>query len=223
MDLLDRPTYGIGQAASLLGLRTDLVRSWLDGYRRYGTEYPPVVRPSSSGSDIVSWGEFIELGYIREYRRARVSLQKLRPVVEKLRIEYQTLYPLALLKPLVYDRELVLGIQEELDLPQQLAFVVRSGQTIAVADNANRFFKKIEFDEYDVAGRIRPAGTLSPVVIDPQVAFGEPHVAGVGTARLWELHDAGEKLGDLAEGYEIDENVVAAGIAYEEQFRTLAA
>jgi hypothetical protein len=33
---LERPAYGLGQAASLLGLRLDKVRGWLDGYERNG-------------------------------------------------------------------------------------------------------------------------------------------------------------------------------------------
>lgn len=225
VSFLDRPTYGVGQAAGLLGLRTDSVRRWLDGYFKDGTSYPPVVRPESLGIETVTWGEFIELGYLREYRRANVSLQRLRPAIDKLRVQFETQYPLALVRPLVFDRELVLQVQEELDLPSSLAFVVRSGQTIAVADNANRFFKKIEFNpgENGEAIRIRPAGQTSPVTIDPQVSFGEPAVEGVATSRLWELFDAGETVEDLAGGYELSVSTIGAGIAYEEQLRTFAA
>ena len=121
--LLDRATYGVGQAAALLGLRTDSVRRWLDGYSNNGTNYPPVVRPEPLGIETVTWGEFIELGYLSEYRRANVSLQRLRPAIDKLRSEFDTPYPLALVRPLVFDRELVLRVQEELALPSSLAFL----------------------------------------------------------------------------------------------------
>jgi hypothetical protein len=31
---LERPAYGMSQAARLLGLRTDGLRRWIDGYER---------------------------------------------------------------------------------------------------------------------------------------------------------------------------------------------
>jgi uncharacterized protein (DUF433 family) len=61
------------------------------------------------------------------------------------------------------------------------------------------------------------------VVIDPLVRFGQPAVAGVATERLWELYDAGETLDAIVDGYDLDVDAVKAAVAYEEQFRSLAA
>jgi len=36
VSILDRPVYGVGEAAGLLGLRSDRTRAWLDGYERLG-------------------------------------------------------------------------------------------------------------------------------------------------------------------------------------------
>lgn len=224
--MLDRPVYGTVEAAGYLGLRPDRVRAWLDGYDRAGTVYPPVVRPTPTGSDIVTWGEFVELGYLREYRRKGVPLQKLRPVIEALRHEYATPYPLATARPFVMGKELVLELQEQHELPAAIAIVVRSGQTVALTAEARRFFHKVEFDATGtdgVARRLRPAGPASPVVIDPLVRFGRPSVAGVATERLWELHDAGESVAEIADGYGLPAESVRAAVAYEEQQRSLAA
>src|SRR4051812_864095 len=90
---------------------------------------------------------------------------------------------------------------------------------------AQRFFKKVEFDPpgQGEARRLRPAGMASPVVIDPLVRFGRPSVLGVATDRLWELFDAGEPIEQIANGYEMPAEQIAAAIAYEEQLRSLAA
>jgi uncharacterized protein (DUF433 family) len=48
-------------------------------------------------------------------------------------------------------------------------------------------------------------------------------VAGIATERLWELADAGETIEEIADGYDLAEGDVRAGVAYEEQFRSLAA
>ena len=225
LSILERPTYGVAEAAALLGLRRDRTLAWLDGYERQGVHYPPVIRPEPTGGDIVTWGEFVELGYLREYRRNRVPLQRLRPVIDELRRVLSTPYPLATAKPYVFDKELVLEVQEKNDLPSPIAIVVRSGQQILLAGDANRFFKKIEFEPSpsgDVR-RIHPAGKASPVVIDPLVRFGRPAVDGVATERLWELFDAGESLDEISDNYDMDIELIRAGVAYEEQLRSLAA
>ncbi|MBA2609017.1 MAG: DUF433 domain-containing protein [Actinobacteria bacterium] len=222
---LHRPVYGTVEAAGLLGLRPDKARAWLDGYERGGVHYAPVIRPESTGDDVVTWGEFVELGYLREYRRRKVSLQRLRPVIEALRGEFDTPYPLATNKLFLYGREIAFDLQQQSDIPTSLAIVVSNGQTFALTDEANRFVRKVEFDPAasgDVL-RLRPAGPTSPVVIDPLVRFGRPAIDGVATERLWELHDAGETIDAIAEGYDMTAEFVRAGVAYEEQLRSLAA
>lgn len=224
LSVLERQVYGVSEAAGLLGLRPDRARAWLDGYERSGVRYPPVIREERTGVDMTTWGEFVELGYLREYRRKGVPLQRLRPVIEELRREFGTPYPLATARPYVYGKELVLEVQERYDLPAPIAIVVRSGQQVLLADEAKQFFRKVEFDPsgQDVS-RIRPAGPASPVVIDPLVRFGRPSVSGVSTERLWELSDAGETIEEIAKGYDLPADEVRAAVAYEEQFRSLAA
>lgn len=217
--------YGIVEAAGLLGLRSDRTRAWLDGYARGGVTYPPVIRFERTGADLVTWGEFVELGYLREYRRKGVPLQRLRPVIDALRREFDTPYPLATSRPYVYGKELILELQEHADLPAAIAIVVRSGQEVMLSEEAKRFVNKVEFDHAGngEARRLLPAGLASPVVIDPLVRFGRPSVSGVATDRLWELFDAGERLDEIAAGYELDLRDVGAAVAYEEQLRSLAA
>jgi len=217
--------YGVSEAAGLLGLRSERARAWLDGYERQGVRYAPVIRTEPTGIEIVTWGEFVELGYLREYRRKGVPLQRLRPVIDELRHEFQTPYPLATAKPFIYGKELVLELQEKNDIPRSIAMVISTGQTIALADEAMRFVKKVEFDPPDEGEvrRLHPAGVASPVVIDPLIRFGQPSVQGVATERLWELFDAGESLAEIAEGYDLTPDLVRAAAAYEEQQRSLAA
>ena len=224
VSILERPVYGLTEAAGLLGLRSDRTRAWLDGYERHGVRYAPVIREAHTGDDIVTWGEFIELGYLREYRRCGVPLQRLRPVIDELRREFATPYPLATAQPFVMGRELVLEVQERNDLPSAIAMVIRSGQQVMLTDVANRFFRKVEFEKADDGDvrRLRPAGPASVVVIDPLVRFGRPTVQGIATERLWELFDAGETIDQIADGYDITHEMVRAAVTYEEQLRSMS-
>jgi len=226
LSVLDRPVYGISEAARHLGVGRERVRAWLDGYTRRGKIYPPVIRPEATGDDIVTWGEFVELGYLREYRHKGVSLQYLRPVIGELRDEVGLQYPLATQDLYLSGREIVWKAQQKSGLPSALAMVVMSGQMIILADEANSFFNKVRFDPSRPPGqviRVYPAGVDAHVSIDPLVCFGRPAVNSVATERLWELRVAGEEIGDIAQDYEMDEHLVRAGIAFEELHRVLAA
>jgi uncharacterized protein (DUF433 family) len=219
---LERPVYGVGQAAALLGLRTDRVRGWLNGYERQHVTYPPVIRESPTDRDVVTWGEFVELGYLREYRRARVSLQHIRPVMDRLRDEFGVRYPLAHARPFVYDKQLVLQIQDEADLDPSLAIVIRSGQEIMLAPGVEAYLQKVEFVD-DVVARLRPAGKTSPVVIDPNFTFGLPCIRGVATESIAELYRAGDTLDFLADSFDLPAEDIRAAIAYETQLAATAA
>jgi uncharacterized protein (DUF433 family) len=221
LTILERPVYGVAQAASLLGLRSARVRAWLEGYERQGVWYPPVIREEPTGEDHVTWGEFVELGYLREYRE-EVALQRIRPVIASLREAYSTPYPLASVRPWIYDHELVLEVQEDAELDPRLAIVVRTGQEIMLSDVAERFVRRVDFDG-ETAARWRPAGKYSPVVLDPERSFGMPTVDGIATERIFELVVAGEPLEQVAEGYEIPLDDVRAACAFEETAHSYAA
>ena len=84
-DLLARPVYGMAQVDRVLALRSGTARRWIDGYARGGRTYPPVVRLTTTGDDIVTWGEFAETRFLAEFRDAGVPLTRMRPAVERLR------------------------------------------------------------------------------------------------------------------------------------------
>ena len=223
--MLERPLYSLSYAAFLLGLSRERVWAWLEGCERGGRRYPPLIRASSTGERDVTWGEFVELGYLREHRRKSSSFQHLRPVIASLREELQTLYPLATAEPYVAGRELVMKLQEKHDLPPQIAIVVRNGRSLILAKDTERFFQKVVFDPPDIGDALRfhPAGDTSPVVIDPLRRFGDPTVDGVAVERLWELHDAGESVAEIAAAYDMAEDRIRVAISYHEHQRALAA
>lgn len=221
--MLERPVYGVGQAAELLGLGAPKVRNWLDGYQRGARMYPPVIREESTGSDFVTWGEFVELGYLREFRRAGVSLQRMRPVIEGLRQILGTKYPLAHHDLYVSHREVVVGLQKEHDVAPSAHMVLRTGQgVLELSDRAKAFLRKVEFDP--IAVRLMPAGKESPVRVDPDVAFGMPSVRAVSTERLfeaWSTED--ENIDWVARAYDLEPALVRAAVTYEETARSRAA
>jgi uncharacterized protein (DUF433 family) len=224
VELLDRDVYAIGEAARLLGLHPSTARRWLDGFEQRGTRYRPVVRVEPTGSEIVTWGEFVELGYLREYRSKDISLQKLRPAVDRLREELDVIYPLAHARPYV-DRqthELLIEIQNETKLDRRLYMVVSKGGQLVLTPPAESFLEKVEFIG-DGAARFKPAGPESPVLIDPTLSFGNPQVSGIKTEAIVELFLAREPVEVIADGFEIPVSDVEAAIRFELETLTQSA
>lgn len=213
-DLLDRETYTARQVDTLLGLTPGTAERWIDGYERGGKQYAPVVRETSSGVDVVTWGEFVECKLLSAYRSRRVPMLRMRPAVVRLRELFEVRYPLAHVRPYVYGRDLVYGIQDEVGLDSQLRLVVaRNGQYV-LTDAAEAFVETVEF-EGGLVVRVRPLGTSSPVTIDPLRQFGAPVVRSVPTEVIAELVRAGDPEEAIAELYDLRLEDVRAAIRFE--------
>ncbi|HEV8682569.1 MAG TPA: DUF433 domain-containing protein, partial [Actinomycetota bacterium] len=217
--VLDRQMYAVREAARLLGIPAARLRRWLNGAVVQGRPYPPVIRIKPTGSEDVTWAEFVEAGFLREYRGRRVPLQRLRPFIDALRDDFQVEYPLAHFKPAVDEasRELVLRAQEKVNLEDQLALIRRHGRRggawqLQWAAPVQKFLEKVEFDPYGVAERMRPLGGTVPVVIDPEVQFGIPQVGGVRTEAITEAFAEVGDAGKVAKLWKLDVREVLAAL-----------
>lgn len=197
-----------------VGLASGTARRWIDGYSRGARTYPPVIRESTTGDETVSWGEFVETSLLAGFRNRGVSLQRLRPAVQRLREELGTPYPLAARRTLleVEGKELVLRVQESTGLAPELRLVVvRSGQLILTPSTAS-FVERAHYFEGFVA-------ELSlgddAVRVNPSRSGGRPAVRAVPVEVLAEGFRAGESASALAELYELSPSQVEAALRYE--------
>ena len=174
--VLEREVYEVGEAARLLGLHVRTLRNWLEGYSAHGKSYPPVLREAATGSDLLTWGEFVEAGYLAEYRRVqKVPLPRIRDYIEDWRARLGVPYPLAHQQPYVGpDHDLM--DPAETEGGDTIMYRFRDGQ-LTMTPWAREFFHKIDF-EHQIAQRIWPDGKDQRVVIDPQRAFGAPPWTG---------------------------------------------
>ncbi|MCA1709064.1 MAG: hypothetical protein LC808_39620, partial [Actinobacteria bacterium] len=77
----------------LLGLNLDTAKRWINGYRRHGREYEPIVREEPTDTTWVTWGEFIEARLLSEYRDLNeIKIIRMRRVVAALREYYYYYY-----------------------------------------------------------------------------------------------------------------------------------
>ncbi|WP_162249851.1 MULTISPECIES: DUF433 domain-containing protein [unclassified Nocardioides] len=215
VSLLDRAIYSYSDVDRLVGLHAGTARRWLEGYERQGRFYDPVLRQEPSGTDSVTWGEMVEARLLAEFRNMRVTVQRMRPAILKLREEFGR-YPLAHARPLldVEGRELVQVVQQEVGLERSLQLVVvRDGQYL-LSPAAQRFSSAVEYAD-NVAGLLRPDLRTPDVVMDPRRAFGQPAVRNVRTDALAEDYRAGTSRDDLADLYDLSLEQVDEAIRFE--------
>jgi uncharacterized protein (DUF433 family) len=216
VSLLDRAMYTYSDVDRHLGLHSGTSRRWLNGYSRSGIEYEPVLREDSIRADSVTGGEFVETRLLSEFRDQGVSLQRLRPAVVQLRKEFGR-YPLAHAHPFldVEGRELVRHIQDVVDLPPELRFVVvRNGQGV-MSSPVRRFVDAVDFAGEGNAVRIHPAGRNSLVVVDPERQSGRPVVRSVPTDVILEQFDAGESIAAISDLWELTVGEIESALRYE--------
>jgi uncharacterized protein (DUF433 family) len=218
--VLDREMYTEAAAARLLGVAQNTLNYWLEGGVRRGRIYKPVIRVEPCGDRAaVTWGEFLEAGLLREYRRKNVPMLELRDFIDKVRDRYGVPYPLADLRPYVGGRELLVEAQNESGLDADFCLVALVRDQPVLTSVADSFVQRVTWDG-DVAAEWRPHDDRhSPVRMDPNVRFGLPAIDGVRTEVLWEHSESGETDEDIASEFDMPVDSVRWALAYETSAR----
>lgn len=211
--VLDRGLYSIAEAAHLLGLPPVTLRRWLEGYTSNGRFYEPVLRLEPTGSETVTWGEFVEAGLLRGYRDRGVSLHnRLRPFINDLRERLGVPYPLAHGKPGIGPNRHLIRLAED---AAGLALEDERHQRL-ISPLVEDFIDAVDWGVVEeVAERYWPLGREHNVVIDPDRAFGIPTVEGLRAEVLAELVNAGEPIAFVADEYGISEQAVRDAVEWE--------
>lgn len=233
VELLDQLVYSVHSAAELLRVSPRTLRIWLDGgSKRSGEPVEPIIRGEPTGSDEVTWGEFVEATLLREYRRGqRVSLKELRKFVTKLREEEGVPYPLAYSKPWIgAGNKLLLEVQKTSNLPGKLWLVAYASEQLLLAPAANAFYTRLDWEAVDqfVDGKLAAAwkphdDVASPVRCRPTHRFGLPSIKGISTDAIFGHVDSGESAKDVADEFSIKEDEVRWACSYEQSRRALKA
>lgn len=228
VSLLERPIYTYAQVDRLLELSKGTARRWLNGYRRRDDRYQPFLRPAPTGSQWVTWGEFVETRLFAGYRRIdEIPAQRLRKVIDVLRREFDEIYPLAYARPYLKadGREILRSAQEAAGLPDSFAVVVRTGQ-LTLAPWVNEFVKSAHFSE-DASGHAISLGAdpaFPDVRWDPELRGGEPVIDGrnVRVATIAGMVRGGESVEDVAGWYELTEAQVRQAVGFDSTHARIA-
>jgi uncharacterized protein (DUF433 family) len=218
--VLDQELYSEREAARLLRVAPSTLHYWLEGGTRRGVRYQPIVRAEPKGGHApVTWAEFVECGWLKQYRRDRVPMKELRAFIAGLRERHGVPYPLAHASAFANQGQLVWmqEAQNEAGLDPEFCLVAEvSGQLLLTPPSA-AYVRQAEWEPGDdiVAGWRPHEDSASTVRIRPGVRFGRPAVNGVSTEVLWEQVDAGVSIAEVSELFDLSERDVRWAVSYE--------
>jgi uncharacterized protein (DUF433 family) len=214
--VLDREMYSEAEAARLLRVGQSTLHYWLEGSQVRGKSYKPILRDKPRGTRTVTWAEFVEAGFLREYRRTlRVPMAELRKFIELLREKFDVPYPLADRRPFVSGKRLAYDAQTAAGLGIDFWMVTVADDQLMLTTPADSFSRRVDWVD-DTAVAYRPdANPESPVRVRPDVRFGKPSINGVSTEVISEQHDAGEDRDAISEMYALKRTDVDWALAYE--------
>jgi uncharacterized protein (DUF433 family) len=221
--VLDQEMYTEAEAARLLRVSQSTLNYWLEGGTRRGKTYPPIVRQTPRGGHPpVTWAEFVECGWLKQYRRNdRVPMRELRAFITKLREDYGVPYPLAHQKPFANQGQLVVlsRAQQEAGLDPEFCLVAEVSGQLVLTGPSTAFVQHVEWDDGLVVGWLPHNEPRSTVRIRPDVRFGRPSVNGISTEVLWEQVDAGASIAEVADDFNLKPRDVRWAVSYENAVR----
>lgn len=220
-DPLERPRYGLAQAARYVRISPSTLRSWVVG-RPYPTSggsryFEPLITRPDPGDPRLSFSNLVEVHVLRSLRTwHQVPMSALRTALDYAESDFR-------IKRLLLSEELRAAAGtvfiERLD---QLIDLGRSGQ-IDIRELLQAHVQRIDRSIHGLPLRLYPVvpvmGLHGPKIvgIDPTISFGRPFIVGKGvcTSTIVERLDAGETREVVAADYQLENCEINAAILYE--------
>jgi uncharacterized protein (DUF433 family)/transposase len=218
ISVLEQETYSESEAARLLRVAPSTLNYWLEGGQRPGKTYLPVIREQAKGGHPpVTWAEFVECTWLRQFRRVdRVPMAELRAFITELREEYGVPYPLAHFQPFANQGQLVImeRAQTEAGLDPEFCAVAKVSGQLVLTGPTQAFVQGLEWRDGAAVAWL-PHDPESPVRVRPDVRFGRPAIHGISTEVLWEQVEDGAEIAEVAEDYGLSVSDVRWAVSYE--------
>lgn len=197
------PNYAPVEVGRLAGISRETIRRW----RKAAAINE--VRPGTP----LSYLELIEIAVVASARNAGMKLNVIIEAHTYLSREFREEFPFASMKLKTDGIDMFKDYGRSNRGVGHLLVANRHGQ-LAWQDFLAERFREFEY-ERGIAARWHVGGIGSPVVIDPRVRFGAPHVKGIPTWLVKERLDNGEPVSSIAEDLSLDNQDIDAAFQFE--------
>lgn len=191
---LSAPAYTIALSSRLTGITRWSISRYLRGYDYkidkkgdYKRHKPPIINQSEEDSTYASFLDLIDLLFVKEFLKRGFTLQYLRQALAEAKYYLGTPH-------FARSEFYTSAAQIILKLPNEGALLaLMSGGQLAIPEIAKKLSQKLDFEGatgYGFAQRWYPNGKNGSIVIDPQISFGKPILAGydISTSNIYDLY-----------------------------------
>jgi len=227
-DSRDIPAYSFREVALAIGVPTSTVRAWCLGQ----SNFKSLLELPSEWKDFhaLSFFNLIEMQVIAELRREHnVSMNRVREALSFLKKNVPVPHPL---------------VEKELSVtPNQRVYIIHEGRHIDISSGGQwpldavvrHLLRRVTrgrkgilsfFPHVAMPKRVKiDADEYAPIVVDPEVCFGRPVIAGTGipTDVIADRRRGGDSVKRIAEDYDLPEDKIAAALTFERVFEAHAA
>lgn len=194
---LDLPNYEVKEAARYAHIHANTVWRW----------HKNTTLGARDSRSKLSYLQLTELAVAAACKEAGMKLVDIRVARAYFAAAFKTEHPFATLE-LTTD-----GVDLAMKAGADLLIGNKNGQ-LAWKQVIGERFKEFDYED-GLAVRWHVAGKKSPVVIDPSVRFGAPHVAGVPTWLLKDRWEAGEPMDEIEDDLSIKQSELIAALRFE--------
>lgn len=205
------PNYIIRDVARYAQLSPQTVASW---HSKPGGNSPSTLSTKEKGKAL-SYLQLIEVAVVSSFRKAGVSLKKIRAAREYLSKQLQAEYPFAQYRFKTEGKEIWMDYaQFEANAGDKTLLKASEKGQLAWTDIIGRL-QEFEYETGGLATKWYVAGTDSEITIDPRIQFGAPSIDGIATWVFKGRWDAGEPLDEIADDFGVPNSAVLEALAFE--------
>jgi len=220
------PAYSMSEAAHYLRMPEETLRSWVVG-RLYpvagkSRRSKPLIQLDDPHKQYLSFINLVEAHVLAAIRRRHgVKLPKVRTALDYVKKDFK------IARPLIDQTFQTDGLDLFVERYGDLINASREGQQ-AMREIISVYLKRIERDgkglpiklypfTRDTESNTPPKSDPRLVVMNPEVSFGQPVIAGTGipVSAIYERYKAGDSVAELAQDFRLDTSAIEEAIRCE--------
>jgi uncharacterized protein (DUF433 family) len=216
---LTLPTYSFKRASHVMRVHPNTVRWWFYRQRGEARGRAQGLVPAHRKGDPLSYYELVEAAFVSAFRKAGVKPRAIRAARKYLVRHFGTNHPFSTVDLQTDGVRIFHDLEGEVPGLEGLVKVEASMQgQERVIDPISDLLYQFDYDQVlELTVRWFPRGKEVPIVVDPRIRFGDATLFGTGvsTWAIWERHQGGESVDDLADDYEISPALIERAIEFE--------
>jgi uncharacterized protein (DUF433 family) len=174
----------------------------------------PAVAHRDKGKAL-SYFQLVEVAFVAVMRRMGLKLDAIKNAREYIAQQLNSEFPFVEHRFKVDGQRIIMDLAQFINgAPKNKLVVVSEGGQLAWQEILGRKFEEFDYSK-GLAVRWHVAGRGSPILIDPQIAFGAPAIRGVPTWAIKGRETAGESVEDIADDFNLKVPEVKKAIEFE--------